>query len=261
MRIGSSIRLACLASALFAGGAVFAQGGETSQSGKPDVVIRVERALPGVQYVYVQVVRKDYPPQLLSEQCQAVGAALNQDIRGLELSTSAIAMGSSDYGSPGTMSILRARFAINGLVDESAGVLRLVPFAKAFAGAEEPHTVRNLMILYVGYEPVKDSTLSSVETDVVKVTGRVDYASMSDGSLKPMVEYRVELKTQDPAQLEFPEAASKPTKPAENPSTGTVDWRLLGIVLAAALPVGLLVYFALRPRRGRRTASRRHEKR
>lgn len=255
MQIGSIVRLACFVSTLIAGGALCAQGG------KPDVVIRVERALPGVQYVYVQVVRKDYPPQLLSEQCQAVGKALNQDIRGLELSTSSVAMGSADYGSPGTMSILRARFAINGLVDESTGVLRLVPFAKAFAGAEEPHTVRNLMILYVGYEPVKDSTLSAVETNAVKVAGRVDYASMSDGSLKPMVEYRVELKTQNPDQLDFPEAASKPTKPAEKPSTVTVDWRLLGIVLAGALPIGLLVYFALRPRRGRRTASRRHEKR
>ncbi len=231
-------------------GGIPASGGSQGSAGfaevKPDVVIRVKKAPTGADYVHVQVVPADYPKDLLAEQCQKVGQYLGSGIRGLRVW----------YSSAGTLPsgaevrVLRADFAVDFVINQETGVLRLVPFARAFAGAPEPHTVRCLAIAFEGVTPREGVTVREVENSSVRLWGSYD-RQMN------VVEYRIILKVQDPAGVDFPETvASARTNRAENPSTQRKDWRWLVWTFAGAVLAGILVYLVLRPYRGKPPAPR-----
>ena len=63
------------------------------------------------------------------------------------------------------------------------------------------------------------------------------------------VEYRVTLKTQNPDEIAIPSSIQATTKPAQMPSNEKPKTNLIPWIIGAAVLVGLLVYFALRPYR------------
>ncbi len=205
------------------------------------MVIHVKKAPSGADYVHIQAVPANYPRDLLWEQCQKVGEGLGSAPRGLRVWYSSL----GKLPSGAEVRVLRADFAVDFVINQETGVLRLVPFAKAFAGAPEPHTVRCIAIAYEGVTPREGVTVREVENSAVRVWGSYD-------PQMKVVEYRIILKTQDPAGVNFPETvASGRTNRSENPSTSRKDWRLVVWTSVGAVLVGVLVYLALRPYRGK----------
>lgn len=237
----SRLTLLCgCAAAWTAAGAQPDQLPEAFTNQKPDVLIEVRAAPTGAQYVTVSVVAEGYPADLLQEQCEAIGRFAGSNVRGLNLET--IGTGVSPGGRP--LSFLKAHFATDNLVDTKTGLMRLVPFAKAFAGARSPFTISCLAVTYLGFA-AGPQTLSQVESPSASVVG------ISDPSV-PLVEYRINLKSQIPAEIAFSESPLNQTIPANTTSTKKVSYVLIAGVFGAAALTGLLVYFALRPRRGGR---------
>ncbi|MFN8138347.1 MAG: hypothetical protein U0R49_00960 [Fimbriimonadales bacterium] len=207
---------------------------------KPDVIIEVRAAPTGAQYVTITMVKDGYPADLLQQQCETIGTENGGAIRGLNVEETGT--GAMHDGKP--MAFLRARFAIDNLVKRETGAVRLIPFARAFAGAPEPFTVTCLAITYLGYAPGPE-TVSAVASDSATVSGIAD-------KNVPLLEYRVVLKSQIPAEITFPELPnSQPNRP-EKPQGMRVPIGLIGIVAGGSAIAGVLVYFALRPRRGGR---------
>ncbi len=224
---------------------MFAQQGFT----RPDVVIRVKKAPTGADYVWIQMVAEKYPPELLEAQCLKIADNLKSEARGLQISVSGTGSG------PGgkEMKILGAFFATDGIADPYQGIFRLNPLVKAFAGVKLPYEIDSLVIMFEGMKPIKGVTINSADANGAKVTGQYD-------SNLRLIEYRVELTSQDPLKIDIPETLGQQTKLTQTPSNNRTWNPLLAWVAGAAILTGVLVYFALRPRpthsKGRGTKKR-----
>lgn len=199
---------------------------------KPDVTIVVREHSIGADMFEITMSRSDYPADLLRSQVSEMGRLLSSPPRGL-----AIGEVKLDPANP-SLTFLKARFAVDGVIDRPGGVLRLEPVLKAFAGAPEPYTVHGLLILFDGERP-NPSTVKSHRSDSVEGEGTFTASP-------PLIEYRVRLKSQDPSKIAFPEKVPE-QRPVQNPSdekTGTpvLFW---SAVVVAGLAAGALVYLAL----------------
>lgn len=214
---------------------------------RPDVLIRVRKSSVGADYVEVHMVREDYPRELLEAQCVRIAEELKAGLRGLVVGERSL--GDDPESRAGR--IVYASFATDGVILES-GVLRLLPFARAFAGAAKPNTIKTLAVVFEGVAPTPGVTLQAADTPSATVRAQFDPSL-------PQVEYRVSLKVQDPAQISFPESAESQPSGSPVPSTEGIPLETLALVAAGGVLAGLLVYFALRPgrQRGRQPESRR----
>ncbi len=214
---------------------------------RPDVLIRVRKSSVGADYVEIHMVREEYPKELLEAQCARVAEELSAGLRGLVVAERSL--GDDPESRAGR--VVYASFATDGVIVGN-GVLRLLPFARAFAGAPEPHTVRTLAVAFEGVTPTPGVTLQAADTPSATVRAQFD-ASL------PQVEYRVSLKVQDPAQIDFPESAERQPSGDSVPSTERIPVQTLALVAVGGVLAGVLVYFALRPgrHRGRKPESRR----
>jgi hypothetical protein len=222
-------------------------GHEPILQGRPDVVIRIRKSTVGADYVEILMVKENYPRDLLEKQCARVSEELGAGLRGLVVSSRAL--GGDPKAKAGR--VVYASFATDGVIQES-GVLRILPFARAFANAPEPHTIHTLAIVFEGVRPVPGVTVQQARTESAVV--QADY----DATL-PQVEYRVALLTQDPSAIQFPETLTNQTETnqqngAVSPSIVEMPRWLLGAIVGGAALVGALVYFALRPRPATRRA-------
>ncbi|GIV02033.1 MAG: hypothetical protein KatS3mg015_0863 [Fimbriimonadales bacterium] len=97
--------------------------------GRPDVIVRVRKSTVGADYVEVLMVKENYPEELLKQQCARISEELGAGLRGLVVSSRALG------GDPETKAgkVVFASFATDGVIQDS-GVLRILPFARAFAG-------------------------------------------------------------------------------------------------------------------------------
>lgn len=199
---------------------------------RPDATIVVREHSLGADMVEVTMSRADYPSDLLLRQMEDLGKRVGSAPRGLVVGQVQV-----DPGNP-QLKFVKAKFAIDGLIDRPAGVLRLEPIIRAFAGSPEPYTNWSLLVLFDGERPGA-GTIRRHESATVVGEGRVNASP-------PMIEYAIRLKSQDPAKIDFPEKAperSAPAKPSEE-ATGTpvLFW---GAVALAGLAAGALVYLAL----------------
>ena len=209
-------------------------------SSKSDVFIRVTKSAVGPDYVKVQMLAEDYPVALFTKQCQAVGTYNKTNVRGLEISYAPT--GASPSGKPGR--ILTANFATDGLIDSKAGKFELNALAKAFAGAPDKYQIKTLAVVFEGQTPKENVTLKDWKDSAGAVTVTAQYDPNA-----AMIEYRIDLKTQNPDEIAIPSTIQGPTKPAEMPSNEKPKTNLIPWIFGAAVVVGLLVYFALRPYR------------
>lgn len=220
--------------------AAFGQSEAPLLQSKPDVIIRVRKSSVGTDYVEIHMVREDYPKELLEVQCARIAEELGgAGLRGLVVGERSLG------GDPESRAgkIVYASFATDGVILEN-GILRLLPFARALAGAPEPHTIKTLAIIFEGVSPTPDVTLQGADTP--SATVRADY----DATLG-QVEYRVSLKMQDPKQIDFPETMERQPFAAPAPSTEGIPPQTLALVAVGGVLAGVLVYFALRPGRHR----------
>lgn len=210
--------------------------GNTILQSRPDVFVEVRKSQVGPDYVRVQAVDADYPAELLEKQCKAIGTYMGGEIRGLDLQQ--VPTGASPGGKPGA--IVTAEFAVNGLIRREEGVLELNAICKAFAGADAPHTVDLLAIIFRGETPKEGTTLKAWAGPSAEVFANFD-------PTVPMVEYRVALKTQVADEIRIPATIHEQIR-QEKSSKESSQTTLLPWVIGAGVLIGLLVYFALRPR-------------
>jgi hypothetical protein len=220
-----------------------AQDAPVLLQGRADIIVSVRKSDVGAEYVRIQALNENYPPELMRSQIAKIGEYNQTDIRGLEVNQESM-------GGAGT--ILTASFATDLLMDQNAGTLELNAFAKAFAGAPEPYTVKMVGVMFENFKPSEKVTVAHWADKGVEIS------SAFDNNLN-VVEYRIKLNTQDPDQISIPNTIAESTNRAETPSKkGLNPWVVVGIVLGAAL-IGVSVYFVTRPR-GPRAEGPGHER-
>ena len=202
----------------------------------PQIVVMVHKHRLGPDMVEVTAASASYPKALLESQAAAIARLSGSEARGL---TSYV------QGTDPKFRFVKATFAMDGMIDRDGGRIRLDPLVKAFLGAPAPHTVTGLLVTFEGEKPVDKQTLKEFaappDDPVVALKARV--ATQPDA-----IEYRIAVRTQDPAKFTIPdryvertEAAgtSKPVRAPEAP-IGPIAF-----VVVAALAGGALVYFLL----------------
>jgi hypothetical protein len=217
---------------------------EQMPSFKPDVTLVVREHPMSAELVEVTAFRPDYPSDLLQDQIETLGRELGSAPRGLIVRKATL-----DEGNP-NLTFVKATFAVDGLIDREAQVLRLQPILRAFAGAPDPFTVDELLILFDGEKPgprtVKSHITDSVEARATFVAAPAE------------IEYRVLLKSQDPSKILFPDQADERKAPAEPSGKQSGPSPVFyAALLAGALAVGALVYLALLRGGGRDTRAGR----
>lgn len=198
----------------------------------PDIFVTVSKTSGGADVVTVTARKETYLPEVLMAQCQEVGIALGNSGRGFEVNR-------TDLGTAGSVGLLRASFAVNGLIDRATGGIDLESLCRPFLGVAEPNTVL-VMLVNISDETAGFATVKRWRTDNVLVLGR-------QLQNPPGIEYRVEFYKQDPTGFTIPrlapeeEAEKVPEKPAPT-QVNPLMYAALGTALVSA---GALVYFAL----------------
>lgn len=204
---------------------------------RPDVTVVVREHTTSADMVEVTMSRADYPVDLLRKQMEFLGTELNSMPRGLDVQT--IALDPSNKA----LHFVKARFAVDGILDKPGGRLNIQPLLRAFAGAPDPFTVKHLLIIFDGEKPTA-RTVKSHSSDTVDAEANFVRAPAE-------IEYHITLKSQDPSKITFPDIAPE-QKPAEKSSaigSGT-PYLFYGALALAAVAVGALVYLTFL-RRGR----------
>ena len=214
-----------------AGGGLLAQQADPKSS-RPDVTIVIREHATSADMVEVTMSRADYPTELLRQQMEYLGSELNSMPRGLDVQRIGLDPTNKE------LQFVKARFAVDGILDKAGHRLNIQPLLRAFAGAPEPHTIKHLLIIFDGEKPsartVKKHVSDAVEAEANFVSAPAE------------VEYHVTLKTQDRDKITFPAQAPE-QKPGTKPSANGSGPSMLfyGAIGIAALAVGALVYLIL----------------
>jgi hypothetical protein len=196
-----------------------------------DVIISIRHHESNSDVVEILAVKSDYPAHLLENQVDALARDLGSDISALRILRESVSQGDPN------MAALKATFGVKGIIDREKGRLRIAPIIRAFAGAPEPYTVKGITLLFLNETP-SDRTIRQYHSSSLNAE-----AIFTDQP--PMgIEYRIELLTQDPTKIEFPEEHQKPLKPIQGkPRNNSV--LLIALFVVASLSLGALVYLAM----------------
>ena len=198
---------------------------------RPDVLIRVKEHELGPENVNLDVLKVNYPPDLLQSQIRKLGRLLGGEARILYIQQTQ----SADDPSA---KFLKASFSVSGIIDRQLKLYRLSPIAQAFAGAPEPFTIRGIQVVLeneTGYA-------GDLAKDQVKGAWRAE--AMRTLRPLPMLEYRIELLSQDPAKLSLPEKVA-PKMVVSTSSSSSTSSALYALLAVVAIAAGVLVYLAL----------------
>jgi hypothetical protein len=198
---------------------------------KPDVLVIVREHKTGADLVQITLVKSDYPKELLRQQINTLGAELGSDPRGVSIIKKEIGAGQS---------FLRAEFGVDGLIERDLPALRLEPIIRAFAGAEGENEIHGINVMLDDIVPVQATVLKWDIPDVLKSEAR--FIPVPRG-----IEYRIQLLSQDPAKITFPEKIQKSNETTPDTTSEPRDNRVLIISLfcIVGLALGALVYFAM----------------
>lgn len=202
---------------------------------RTDVAIIVRKHPLGADMVDITMRDPNYPKELLTSQVEEMCRLLGTPARGLAVTVQSVAPGAQ-------FTFVKANFATNGIILAN-GDLHIEPILKAFAGAPAPYTIQGISLAFPGFVPSKKTLQRYDQPGMMEAEGRY---TDQPAALKGL-EYRVQLLTQDPSKISFPdeygqsEAAATVPRASENSSR---TW-LFAIVIVAAIAVGALVYFAM----------------
>lgn len=210
-----------------------ASGQSVFKVAKPDIIVTVTKHNFGADLFEVTAVAPGYPVDLIQKQAMRLGEILGNG-------PTALLVGSVVIGGDQRLKTTKATFAVNGIIDREKGTLRITPIVQAFVGAPAPYTVHGITILFNGEVPTS-GVLRSYSTPGIRLQAVADQSPT-------VIEYRIQLLTQDPKELELPDTTTPEQKPPPTPSTvqqSGVDWTLWIALIAAAAAVGILVYFLM----------------
>ena len=202
------------------------------KSSRPDVTVVIREHATSADMVEITMSRADYPTELLRQQMEYLGSELNSMPRGLDIQKIGLDPTNKE------LQFVKARFAIDGILDKTGHRLNIQPLLRAFAGAADPYTVQHLLIIFDGEKPsartVKKHVSDAVEAEANFVSAPAE------------IEYHVTLKSQDRNKITFPDQApdEKPGKENTEKASGP-SMLFIGAIAIAALAVGALVYLTL----------------
>lgn len=214
-------------------------GGASAQASlfdevKPDVIVIVrEHVKTGADLVEISLVKADFPASTLRRQIDALGKELGSNPRG-------VVVGTQSLQTTRKLEYLRATFAVDGLIEHDLSTLRIQPLLRALAGVKEPNTIHGINILFDGEKPTK-LTVEKYHLDKV-LRSEARFLPFPRG-----IEYRVELLSQNPSEISFPDKLDQPNEKAPQTTSVPRDNRVILFVLfgIAGIALGALVYFAM----------------
>jgi hypothetical protein len=201
----------------------------------------------GVDMVEVTVLKPNYSPDLLRRQIARLGQELHFEPQGLGIGYVHLTTADPSSG------MIRASFAVNGLIDSQSGALHVRPIARAFALASPTDKLDALMVQFKSARPspqiIRACSPPEPGCSGVILEGRDNGPGLG-------IEYRLKFLTHDPDAVSLPDTpqdvpAVKAPEPVKPPAT---DGTLIALLLICAAAVGALVYSLLL--RGRRPGSR-----
>jgi hypothetical protein len=219
-----------------------ASGKTVAEVARPDVIVQITRHRLGANMFEVTAVTPGYPTDLLHAQVEKLGQLAGSGVRG-------VAVGQYTIGGDRKLTFTKATFATDGIIDRERGILHVTPIIQAFAGAPAPYTVSGMQIIFSG-ETAGPKTLKSYSSPGVRLQAK-------ENASPPMVEYRIQLLSQNPADLIVPDESvpeQNAPKIASTVQRSGFDWGLWIPLLFAAAAASILVYFlivraAAKPRR------------
>ncbi len=201
-----------------------------SQPFTPDVFVNVKEYSGGAEMVSITALKDGYPGAFLQEQCMKIALNAGSEARGLQIQA-------QDLGAEQGITVARASFGTDNLIDRSTGALNIQAIARAFAGFDSPYEVDSIVLTFEGEQPGMQ-TLKSLDNEA---------ASVSSQELKDPsgIEYQIKLKTQIADEIVIPslvlEKQENLSKTDNKATMNPMVFILLGI---GALAAGALVYFA-----------------
>ncbi|HVT13503.1 MAG TPA: hypothetical protein VHE55_14660 [Fimbriimonadaceae bacterium] len=212
-----------------------ASGKSAFLESRTDIIVQVKKHQFGADLFEITAVKPNYPADLLHSQVETMCSLIGVPARGLRVGSVGIA------GSP-RLTSTRATFATDGVIDRARGVLRVSPIIQAFAGAPEPYTINGISILFNGENPTPN-TLRTYNGPGV----RLQAIAMENPAL---IEYRVQLLSQDPKEVAVPDVPEPQSEQKARPTASTVqqngvDWSLWIPLCVGAVAAGTLVYFLM----------------
>lgn len=207
---------------------------------KPQATVTVQKHELGADIVEVSVLDSRYPPELLRSQMDNLERFIGSKPRGLRVFRQGIGSNSSND------SLLKASFAVDGVIDKQNGIVRVGPFVKAFAGATEPYAISGLAVIFVGIQPTA-KTLNKFESASVRVERHPEAGPLG-------TEYRVQILKQDPEAIDIPDTSDPQaaTKSQTKTLVASSDWQIWALIVVAGIAAGALVYSLLLRRPVRR---------
>lgn len=212
----------------------FTQSPSTFLHVRPDVTVLIQKHATGANMVEITMRDPQYPPSVLEAQCNNLCSLIGAPARGLSVVKDSIG-GSSDPN----MAVIRATFATDGLI-EPDGALRIEPVLKAMAGVPAPFTLHGVSITFEDMSPNSHTVQQLSLPNVLDAEARYTPEGVLKGT-----EYRVQLLTQDPDKIKFPDHYEPPptaAKPQVQPQSNLT--LILGLIMAG-IAAGALVYFGM----------------
>jgi hypothetical protein len=198
---------------------------------KADVLVTVTKQKMGGDLVEIIPVAQDYPPTLLAKQIAALSRFLGSEPRGTQMYRYEIEQGRPD------LTYLEASFGVDGVIDRENGRLAIAPFLKALAGAPAPYTIHGISLIFDDERPTP-RTIRTYKSSSVRAEAITSSSPLS-------IEYRIELLTQDPREISFPDEYTKPPEETTPPAKANRTVLIIALCAVAALTGGALVYLAL----------------
>lgn len=209
-----------------------AQANSTTPDMRPGATIVVKQDSSGSELVNISMFDANYPTLLLQQQIANLGPEVGTAPRGVAIFT-------QSFGPQPDQKLVKAQFAINGIINRIRREVKLQALVRMFAGAPSPYTIGAVKIILDGEVP-NDRTIRTFANEGVVVDGTVS-------SSPPAIEYLVQLKTQEPLKIEIP-LNHQPVvfAPAEKPAaTPPMTNLLIALIVLASVAAGALVYFLM----------------
>jgi hypothetical protein len=204
-------------------------------SSRFQAAVVVRKHPTGADLVVITILKPSYSHQLLEQQIEALGKELKSAPRGVSLADVAVDRDSS---------MLKASFAVDGLIERATGTLHVQPIARALALATHQDSLEALLVQFEGETPTSNTLKESFPPELGCRGAEVE-GKFTDPSYG--VEYRVKFLTHDAQLISIPDSPADrvPAAPSGTGPQKRMDWGLFPLILVAACAMGALVYSLL----------------
>ena len=231
LRFGKTAALAVLV-AVCTVAAQDVSGADGVRAVEPKVVVQVEHVQGKGDLVEISFQGDVYDEPTLKADLDQLAKSLNAAIEGY----SYMAPQAPDQPT-------KVFFVTNNVIDPALGDYRLQPIVRSLMKGSAGKNVDSFSVRLLGQRPNAYTTLASYSSKTVALKAFYD-------AVAPSIEYRILVLTTDPSKVTIP-PRHIPDETVQNfeDRPGDRTPLLLGLIIAAGLSAGALVYFALLGRR------------